>query len=323
MKKFLLFYLLFISPLVLSQTLLETVNLPSGTFYTQGYGLVFNNGKYWVSSGSSTTGKGIIYAVNSAGVQIDMLDFNLNWIRESQGLAFDGTDFWYVERKTARCDLYKVSNTGIVIDSIPTAEIFGGATNIYLGGAAWDGSGLWISVYSPDARAALYKVNVAARAIVDTISVIGLQPQGITVKGDTLFYVMDGFQGDDEKIYAIDLNTENILFSFHVPETPGVRQNPRGLAWDGTYFWLMAEPVGAASGRQLFKYDLSGSGTPEITIPVTTINFPNTTVGNTYNYNLTIYSTGTATLTIDSITISGNSYTFNPLTFPINIPAGS
>ena len=120
----------------------------------------------------------------------------------------------------------------------------------------------------PDASAALYKINVAARAIVDTISVIGLQPQGITVKGDTLFYVMDGFQGDDEKIYAIDLNTENILFSFHVPEPPGVRQNPRGLAWDGTFFWLMAEPVGASSGRQLFKYDLGGSGTPGITIPV-------------------------------------------------------
>ncbi|MBK9097852.1 MAG: choice-of-anchor D domain-containing protein [bacterium] len=322
MKKFLLFYLVFISSLTFSQTLLETVNLPAGTFYTQGYGLVYNGGKYWISSGSSTTGKGIIYAVNNAGVQVDMLDFDLNWIRESQGLAFDGTDFWYVERKTARCDLYKVSNTGIVVDSIPTAELFG-STSIYLGGAAWDGDGLWISVYSPDARAALYKVNVAARAIVDTISVIGLQPQGITVKGDTLFYVMDGFQGDDEKIYAIDLNTEVELFSFHVPETPGVRQNPRGLAWDGTYFWLMAEPVGATSGRQLFKYDLEGSGTPEITLPVSTINFPNTTVGNSYNYYLTIYSTGTATLTIDSITITGIGYSFSPLTFPINIPAGS
>ncbi len=54
--------------------------------------------------------------------------------------------------------------------------------NIYLGGAAWDGDGLWISVYSPDTRAALYKVNVAARAIVDTISVIGLQPAGYNSK---------------------------------------------------------------------------------------------------------------------------------------------
>ncbi len=53
-----------------------------------------------------------------------------------------------------------------------------------------------------------------------------------------------------------------------------------------------------------------------------TINFPNTTVGNTSNYNLTIYSTGTATLTIDSITVPGSIFSFNPLSFPINIPAG-
>ncbi|MCU0406241.1 MAG: choice-of-anchor D domain-containing protein [Ignavibacteriaceae bacterium] len=160
------------------------------------------------------------------------------------------------------------------------------------------------------------------KTIVDTILVAGLQPQGITVKGDTLFYVMDGFEGDDEKIYAIKLPTKQVLFSFHVPEPPGVRQNPRGLAWDGTYFWLLAEPVGASSGRQLFKYDLGGGGTPGITVPVSTINFPNTTVGNTYNYNLTIYSTGTATLRIDSITVTGNSFSINPLSFPINIPAG-
>ena len=321
MKKFLLFYLLLISSFSYSQTLLETINLPSGTFYTQAYGLVFNNGKYWISSGA-TVGNGVFYAVNSTGAQVDQVTINYPTMKASQGLAFDGINFWYVERKTARCDLFKVSTAGNVLDSITTSQLFN-SSSMYLGGAAWDGSGLWISVYSPDARVALYKVNVNTKTIVDTILVAGLQPQGITVKGDTLFYVMDGFQGDDEKIYAIKLPTKQVLFSFHVPEPPGVRQNPRGLAWDGTYFWLLAEPVGASSGRQLFKYDLGGSGTPAITVPVTTINFPNTTVGNTYNNNLTIYSTGTATLTLDSITVSGNSFSINPLSFPINIPPGS
>ena len=65
----------------------------------------------------------------------------------------------------------------------------------YLGGAAWDGTGLWISVYYPNNLAALYKVDVTAKQIVDTIQVFGIQPTGITVKGDTLFYVMDGFEG--------------------------------------------------------------------------------------------------------------------------------
>ncbi len=321
MKKYFIFISILFSTSTYSQTLIETINLPAGTYWNSSYGMVYDNNKYWISS-SSSTGRGIIYAVNNAGIQVDMLDFDLPWLRESQGLAFDGTDFWYVERKTARCDLYKVSTTGVVVDSIPTAELFG-STSFYLGGAAWDGSGLWISVYSPDGSAALYKINVAARSIVDTISVVGLQPQGITVKGDTLFYVMDGFQNDDEKIYAIDLNTENTLFSFHVPENPGVRQNPRGLAWDGNFFWLLAEPVGATSGRQLFKYDLAGSGTPHILVPVSSINFPNTTVGNVSTNNLQIFSNGTAALTIDSIIISGNGFTYNPLSFPIIVPTGN
>jgi hypothetical protein len=321
MKKLFILGLILSTSFSFSQTLIETVNLPAGNFWNYSYGMVYNNGKYWISSDHSTAGKGIIYAVNSNGVQVDLIDFDLPWIEESQGLAFDGTDFWYVERKTARCDLYKVSTTGVISDSIPTAELFGGATNIYLGGAGWDGTGLWISVYYPNDKAALYKINVAARAIVDTISVVGLQPQGIAVKGDTLFYVLDDNDGDPEKIYAIDLVTENVLYSWDVPDPNG--QAPRGLAWDGTYFWLIAEPVGASSGRQLFKYDLGGSETPHISVSANTINFPNTTVGNTSNYNLMIYSNGTAALTIDSIQVIGSNFSFNPLIFPIIIPAGN
>ncbi|HQI41038.1 MAG: hypothetical protein B6D44_14695 [Ignavibacteriales bacterium UTCHB2] len=322
MKKLLLFILILVSSLSYSQTLLETVNLPAGTFYEYSYGLVYNSGKYWLSSNSSTVGKHLINAVNSSGVQVDFLNFTPDWIKESQGLAFDGTDFWYVERKTAYCDLQKLATSGIVIDSISTKELFG-PSGAYVGGAAWDGTGLWISIYYPDAIAALYKINVAARAIVDTIPVVGLQPQGVAVKGDTIFYVMDGFQGDDERIFAVDLNTKTELFSFHVPETPGLRQNPRGLAWDGTYFWLLAEPVGAGSGRQLFKYDLGGGGTPGINVSLTNLEFPNTTVGNTSNFNFNIFSSGNAMLTIDSIKIAGNGFSYDALVFPINITPGN
>ncbi|MCW8803890.1 MAG: choice-of-anchor D domain-containing protein [Ignavibacteriaceae bacterium] len=316
MKKFLLFILLLISSLSYSQTLLEAIDLPSGTFYNYAYGLAYNNSKYWISSGSSTSGNGIINAVNSSGVQIDQIIINYPAMRYSQGLAHDGTYFWYLERRGSTHGLFKVDASGNVIDSI---KIFGSK---YLGGAGWDGTGVWVSCYYPNNEAALYKVDVSTKNIVDTISTIGTQPQGITVKGDTLFYVMDDNDGDDERVFAVDLATEDTLFSFHVPDQSS--QSPRGLAWDGTYFWLLAEPVGGnLNQRQLFKYDLGGSGTPEITVPFSTINFPNTTVGNTSSYNLTIYSTGTATLTLDSITVSGSNFSIDPLSFPINIPAGS
>ena len=316
MKKLLLFIILLLSSLNYSQTLLETIDLPSGTFYNYAYGLAYNNSKYWISSGSSTAGNGIINAVNSSGVQIDQLIINYPAMRYSQGLAHDGTYFWYLERRGSTHGLFKVDASGNVLDSI---KIFGSK---YLGGAGWDGTGVWVSCYYPNNEAALYKVDVSTKTIVDTISTYGTQPQGITVKGDTLFYVMDDNDGDDERVFAVDLATEDTLFSFHVPDQSS--QSPRGLAWDGTYFWLLAEPVGGSlNQRQLFKYDLGGSGTPEITVPFSTINFPNTTVGNTNSYNLTIYSTGTATLTLDSITVSGSNFSIDPLSFPINIPTGS
>jgi outer membrane protein assembly factor BamB len=324
MKMLLLLLVMISSTFGYAQTLVETVDLPSGTFYDYSYGLVYDNGKYWISSSSSTAGNGVINAVNSSGVQVDQLTINYPTMKNSQGLAFDGTDFWYVERKTARCDLFKVSTTGVVIDSIPGTELFG--SNVYLGGAVWDGTGLWISVYYPDAIAALYKVNVAARAIVDTIPVIGLQPTGITTKGDTLIYVNDGFNSNGsqgyDSVYAVNMNTKDLLFSFGLPHPSNVTNAPKGLAWDGTYFWLLAKPVGASTGRQLFKYDLSGGGTPQISVSPMNLFFPNTTVGNPSDVVLGIYNTGNATLTINSININNNVFSYSGVTPPFDIIAG-
>ncbi len=319
MKIILISFLLLIPILSFSQTLVETVNLPAGTFYDYGYGLVHNNSKYWISSYSSSAGAGLIKAVNSFGVEVDQVSINYPTIKPSQGLTHDGTNFWFIERSSGG-DFFKVATDGTVLDSITSSQLFGGAK--YMGGAGWDGTHLWVSVYYPNPDAALYKIDVSTKSIVDTIPTYGTQPQGITFKGDTLFYDMDDNDGDDERVFAVDLATEDTLFSFHVPDQAS--QSPRGLAWDGTFFWLLAEPVGGSiNQRQLFKYDLGGSGTPGINVPITSIFFPNTTVGNTANYDLTIYSNGSATLTVDSIKVTGNGFSFDPISFPVQIPSGN
>ncbi len=328
MFRMILSFILFISFFTYSQTLVQTVDLPSGTYWNSAYGMVYSDGKYWISS-SSTTGNGIFYAVNDQGVQVDVLTIqNYPTMRASQGLAFDGTDFWYVERKTARCDLFKISSTGVVVDSIPTSELFG-SNSIYLGGAAWDGTGLWISVYSPDAIAALYKINVAARAIVDTILITHLhptnpplQPQGITIKGDTLFFVNDGFSSNGtqgyDRMYAFSMTTKDTLFSFSLPHPTNLVNSPRGLAWDGSNFWLLAKPVGATSGRQLFKYDLGGAGTPAITVLTPTVGFGNVMIDSTVTGNILLRNYGTANLILDSAIVSNTVFNINA-TFPYTI----
>lgn len=321
MKKLLSFWLILIS-ISFSQSLVQTVPLPTGTYWASAYGLAYGNGKYWISSAASTLGRGLLYAVDENGVIVDSLQVqNYPALNASQGLAFDGTNFWYVERKTARCDLFKISPQGVVLDSIPIAQA-GGTTSWYLGGAAWDGTGLWVSVYYPDDKAGMYKINVATKTFVDTIKVIAgqLQPTGVTIKGDTLFWVNDGFQGVD-KIYAVSMTTKDTLFSFNPPEQPGLRQNPRGLAWDGNHFWLMAEPVGASSGRSLFKYDLGGSGTPSINLITTNIQFGNVQIDSTRNANIYIQNFGTANLVLDSIVVSGSAFTVSG-NYPLTIAPG-
>ncbi len=301
-----------------SQSLVDVVNLPPETFFNYGYGLVYDNGSYWISSGSQTAGDGLIKSVDANGNLLSTITINYPTMQESQGLAFDGTNFWYVERKTARCDIFKVSPSGEVLDSITSSQLFGGSW--YMGGAAWDGTGLWISIYYPNTSAALYKVDVNTKTLIDTIAVNGQQPEGIAVNGDTIFYSMDDNDGDPEAVYAVDMTTGNTLFSFPVPDPNG--QNPRGLAWDGTYLWLLADSVGGYNARQLFVYDLGGSGTPQISVSPTSLVFPQTTVGDTSHTTVTVSNIGTADLDITDITFNNSVFSSPAGPFPITIPPG-
>ncbi len=314
MKKIILLFFFLFSTTFYSQSLIQTVNLPTGTYWNSAYGLVYANGKYWVTSGSSTVGRGIIYGLNNEGVVVDTITIQHPVIRESQGLAHDGTNFWYIERKTARSDLYKVSPQGVVLDSIYFSTINAG-TSWFCGGAAWDGSHLWVSVYSPDAQAALYKIDVNAKQIVDTLSVFGLQPTGITIKGDTLIYTNDGFSSNGSQgfdmIYVVNMNTKDTLFTFRPPHPNNVTNAMRGLAWDGEHFWLMAKPVGSSTGRNLYVYDLDGGGTPGITVITQSVGFGNVQIDSTVNSQIFLKNYGTANLIIDSIYVSNPAFTFN------------
>ena len=113
MKTFITIVTILLSTLSYSQTLLETIDLPPETFYNYGYGLVYNDGKYWISSGSSSgAGDGLIKAVDNSGIEVDQIIFNYPIMKYSQGLAFDGTNFWYVERRIFPFNLFKVAPDG-------------------------------------------------------------------------------------------------------------------------------------------------------------------------------------------------------------------
>ncbi|HCV42373.1 MAG TPA: hypothetical protein DGH68_02730, partial [Bacteroidetes bacterium] len=284
----------FFTSLTSSQSIVQVTRLPSTTYWDQAYGLAADSAHLFLNSYTSSTvyNRGFIYKANLSPVLTDSIPTGLS---TSQGLAWDGTHFWYVRGSASSLRIYKITTAGAIVDSIFPP------TSWYLGGACWDGTGLWVSNYYPNNLAKLYKYNVSTKAIVDSIPTYGLQPQGIAWDGQYVYYVMDNNDGDAEKIFQVNMVTRDTVKSWYLPEGPTSNMSPRGLAWDGHFLWMIAEPVGASSGRSLYKYDLGGAGTPDIRFSRDSVAVGYRRLGGVYRDSVFIQNVGTATLRIDSV----------------------
>jgi hypothetical protein len=303
-----------------AQSIVQVIPLPNTTYWNQAWGLAADSTRLFLSSGTATTSVynyGFIYTLNFNGTPVDSMNPNVGY---SQGLATDGTHWYYVRRYTSNCTVIKVTRTGVLVDSLRFPSRF-------LGGAVWDGTHLWVSDYTSTSLsnpAYLYKINWTTKTIVDSIRTIGLQPQGIAWDGRYLYYAMDlnGSEPNQNLLYVVNPITRDTVRTIPMPEPPTVDSNPRGLAWDGRYLWLVAEPVGASSGRALYKYDLSGSGTPDIQLTPSSLNIGVKRIGQAYFDTTVIQNVGTATLTISNIVFPVAWYG-TPLVPPLSIPASS
>ncbi len=147
---------------------------------------------------------------------------------------------------------------------------------------AGDGA-IWFTVYHPYFQdypyAFAYKWIPGTTTFLDTVPLHGKQPYGITLKGDTLLYVIDNIHGDQERIYAYDLTNEEDLFWFELPDTPiDNDQRPFGLHWDGNFLYLVANRQGgsAFAHQTLFIYDMGiSTGIASNTVQRTMSLYPN------------------------------------------------
>lgn len=306
-----------------SQSLVSTYNFPAATVYNGFWGITQINDTLRI--GSSSNGK--IYTVSKTGIIRDSLvtPFSFN-----NGLAYDGSGYWIARNASGtNSRIIKVNLSGSPVDTIRITSLYGNTT-IGIGGIAMDGPNhLWAAIYYPDFAsypfAYAYKFNLTTRNIVDSIPLRGKQVQGIAVKGDTILYVTDNFQGDAERIYAYRKAVGDTIFSFAAPD-PDNDCDPRGLFWDGANLWLMAYRVGnnVAHYRTLYKYLLNGQGSPTITTNVTSINFGNVPVGTTGNQPFTINNTGTGRLIISAFNFTNPRFSISPSVVPDTIqPGGS
>ena len=301
----------------LGQTIVQSIPLPNTTYWNQAYGLAADSVHLFLSSGTTTVvyNRGFIYSADTSATLTDSVSTGLS---SSQGLAWDGTFFWYVRGSGSSLRIYKITTAGSIVDSILPP------TTWYLGGACWDGSGLWVSLYYPNNLVGLYKYDVVSKTIIDTIPSLGLQPQGIAWDGQNLYYANDNNDGDAEKIYQVDVVSKDTVRSWYLPEGATSNMSPRGLAWDGSYLWLIAEPVSASSGRVLYKYDLGGAGTPAINVPTRFFDLGTVQIDSSRQVTATVQNVGTADLTVDSAVIVYSNCFTTDLATPVTIPpAGS
>ena len=305
MKKTILIFLLVFSGLLQSQTLINSFPFPYYSPYNYFWGITVKNDTLWAGSdytGGASYPFSKLFKITKTGVIVDSLTTSLTF---NHGLAWDGSGFWIAESyRSSGARIYKVNLAGTKIDSIYTGSYAQG-----IGGVALDGNYLWFSSYYPDNTSYpfsyAYKMNLSTKTLVDTIPLRGKQVYGIAVKGDTILYVTSSFQGDAERIYGFRKAIGDTLFSFAAPD-PDNDCDPKGLHWDGQYLWLIAYRVGnnVYPYRNIYKYGLTGGGTPIITPSSVNFDFGNTLIGSTTTRNLLVTNNGTSNLIITGKNIS-------------------
>ncbi|MBI2420223.1 MAG: choice-of-anchor D domain-containing protein, partial [Ignavibacteriales bacterium] len=309
-----------------AQTLVNAYNFPYYNPYNYLWGITHQNDVLWMGTdydNSATYPVTKLFKVSKTGQVLDSLSTPFKF---NHGVAWDGSSFWIAEDyRSSGARIYKISTTGVKLDSINVPGLIGGSSG-GIGDIEISGNNLWFSVYSPDFTSYpfsyAYCMNMVTRLITDTIPLRGKQVYGISVKGDTVFYVTDNFQGDQERVYAYRKAVGDTIFSFTLPDPDG-DNNPKSLHWDGEYLWLVADRVGglASAYKALYKYSLGGSGTP-ILQTSSSVAFGDVTIGLPQERQLVVYNQGTGTLSIDSLKLNNQYFTISPSNVPHSIPPG-
>ncbi len=316
---YILLSVIFVASPARGQGIVQVIPLPNTSYWNAAWGFVADSTHLYIASNSSDALNGRkIVTIDTSGNFIDSV-LAPSGVVSNQGLSRDSDgNFYFVRRYTARVTILKLSPSGTLLDSIALPS------STYIGGVAWDGSHVWYSVYFPNDEAGLYKLNFTTKSVEDTILVPTRQPYGVTWDGVSLYYVENGFDNDARGIFKVDpVSGDTTGF---IPEPVDGTPNgtsPRDLAWDGRYMWLLAEPVGASTGRALYKYDLGAGGTPDIGLGAPMIDFGGIRVSLAETLSVSLLNSGTADLRIDSVVLPGSSRFASLLGTPVTVAANS
>ena len=179
----------------------------------------------------------------------------------------------------------------------------------YMSGVAYDGGNYWVCTYYPD-PGKVYHLD-GSGAIISQFVPPNNQPWDICMQGADL-WIADYY---GNMLYKVTNN--GALIESHASQGG----KPSGIVFDGTYLWYCDGELGGNS--TLYKVDMNGSGTPVITVPVTSHNYGTVTVGNSPTWNCQVQNTGSANLVINSISIPSGQPVSTTFVTPATITPGN
>lgn len=180
----------------------------------------------------------------------------------------------------------------------------------YMSGVAWDNGSYWVCTYYPD-PGKVYHINSSGTVLSQFVPPNN-QPWDICLQGSDL-WIADYY---GNMLYKV--SSTGTLIESHASQIG----KPAGVVYDGTYLWYCAGELGANS--TLYKVDLQGSGTPAITVPVTSHNYGTVTAGSSSTWNCQVQNTGSANLVLTSLGVSPGIPVTTSMSFPATItPGGS
>ncbi len=178
----------------------------------------------------------------------------------------------------------------------------------YMSGIAYDNGSYWVCTYYPD-QGTVYHIN-SSGTVLSQFTPPANQPWDICTQSGDL-WIADYYAN---MLYKV--SSAGALLESHASQI----LKPSGVVYDGTFLWYCAGEL--SSGSTLYKVDLQGSGTPVITVPVTSHNYGSVTTGNSSTWNCQVQNTGTANLVLNSLGISPGEPLATSMAFPTTIAAG-
>lgn len=159
------------------------------------------------------------------------------------GIAFDGTNFYYVDQDSPTSQIYKIDAwTGVEVTHFAAP----GTSYAYNRGLTFDGTYLWITGYdsgkSPTQR--IYQISaVDGTPIQDWAAPANDDANGLTFDGTYLWIARNQSPAE---LYQYTL--AGVQQSMITPPR-AASGGYRGLAWDGTYLWgVSASPARSYGG---------------------------------------------------------------------------